>query len=101
MPKHLGKPAIYGSKKLRDFFASYALATSPLKSSIDAFLARSDSSYQTQFLLDCSIIPAIILLRQSHGVEILSELFYLTRTWCYSLHRERLRQLGRWKPDYK
>ena len=49
-----------------------------------------------QFLLDCSVIPQVISLSQEHGREALYHLFKVTRTWCYSLHRDRLKMLGRW-----
>ena len=41
-----------------------------------------------QFLLDPSVVPGVIDLCQQDLVP-LSMLFYLTRTWCYSLHRRR------------
>ena len=50
----------------------------------------------TQFMVDCSCLPQVILAVQLHGEIILHHLFRITRTWCYSLHRERLKQLGRW-----
>ena len=49
-----------------------------------------------QFLLDCSVIPQVISLTQEHGTDILCHLFKVTRTWCYSLHHDRLKMLGRW-----
>ena len=49
-----------------------------------------------QFLIDCSSIPEVITLSQKYGHSILNQLFKVTRTWCYSLHRERLKVLGRW-----
>ena len=49
-----------------------------------------------QFLLDCSTIPEVIRLVQEQGKAYQSHLFKVTRTWCYSLHRERLKILGRW-----
>ena len=49
-----------------------------------------------QFLLDCSTIPEVIRLVQEQGKVYLSHLFKVTRTWCYSLHRGRLKILGRW-----
>ena len=52
--------------------------------------------YLVQFTLDCSTLPSVILAVQEHGSSILEELFYLTRTWCFSIHRERMRMLGRW-----
>ena len=50
-----------------------------------------------QFLLDCSVIPDVISAKQNYGPEVLNPIFYITRTWCYALHRERLKILGRWK----
>ena len=52
--------------------------------------------YLLQFILDCSTLPSVILAVQNHGIYILDELFYLTRSWCFSIHRERMRRLGRW-----
>ena len=49
-----------------------------------------------QFLLDCSSIPKIISLVQLYGSQVLSFIFDISRTWVYSIHRERLRRLGRW-----
>ena len=50
-----------------------------------------------QFLLDCSVLPEVIQLSQTCGAEILIPLFRLTRTWCYILHKTRLKLLNRWK----
>ena len=51
-----------------------------------------------QFLLDCSVIPSIIALTQSTDKNIvLASLFKLTRTFCYSLHKERHKLLGLWE----
>ena len=49
-----------------------------------------------QFLLDCSVIPTVISAAQLHGQIIFQSLFYLTRTWCFTIHRERLNLLNRW-----
>ena len=56
----------------------------------------SEKDYLLQFLLDCSVLPTVITASQSYGDGIFSELFYLTRTWCFSVHRERMKMLGRW-----
>ena len=61
---------------------------------LEAFSSTDD--YLLQFLLDCSCLPQVILAVQKHGVTILEELFYLTRTWCFTIHRQRMRMLGRW-----
>ena len=49
------------------------------------------------FILDCSQFPVVISSVQNHGQDVLAEIFHVTRTWCYSLHRERLKLLRRWK----
>ena len=56
------------------------------------------SSDFVQFLLDCSVLPRVITLFQAyHGVlDILSLFFEVTRTWIYTIHRERLKRLNRW-----
>ena len=56
----------------------------------------TEKEYLLQFLLDCSVLPEVITATQSYGEGIFSELFYLTRTWCFSVHRERMKMLGRW-----
>ena len=56
----------------------------------------NDREYFMQFLLDCSVLPPVILATQRHGSSILEKLFYLTRTWCYAIHRKRMKNLGRW-----
>ena len=49
------------------------------------------------FLIDCSTIPSVISLADSYGSQLLSAMFEITRTWVFTLHRERLRRLNRWK----
>ena len=49
-----------------------------------------------QFILDCSVLPNVITLRQSDGPTAISLLFKFTRSWCYNIHKNRLKLLGRW-----
>ena len=51
---------------------------------------------QTQFLLDCSVLPDVIELKQKFGLIALEQLFYLTRTLCFSVHKMRCKLLGTW-----
>ena len=53
------------------------------------------SEYLLQFIMDCSVLPTVITASQKNR-NILSELFLLTRTWCFVIHRQRMRKLGRW-----
>ena len=61
---------------------------------IEAFL--NETEYLLQFIIDCSVLPPVINAVQAHGHGILEDLFYLTRTWCFSVHRQRMKMLGRW-----
>ena len=49
-----------------------------------------------QFLLDPSVVPSVISGCQ-RGLYSLEEIFPLTRTYCYAMHRRRLQLLGRFK----
>ena len=57
-------------------------------------LQNQTTDMAMQFLLDCSSLPAVVLLNQKSGAYTLERLFYLTHTWCYSIHRSRLIKLG-------
>ena len=49
-----------------------------------------------QFILDCTALPVVIRASQLDS-NILPLLLKVCRTWCYSIHRTRLKLLGRWK----
>ena len=49
-----------------------------------------------QFLLDASTHPTVISLTQLYGPNILQKVFHLTRSWCFAVHKERAKILGRW-----
>jgi hypothetical protein len=51
---------------------------------------------QVQFLLDCTVLPDVITLRQKQGKCVYDSLLYLTRTYCFSVHKTRLKLLGKW-----
>ena len=75
---------------------SRSLATkSPTCSSILDNIMHSDEETRVQFVLDCTVLPPVIAAAQ-HDKEVLPLLCKITRTWCYSLHRTRLKLLGRW-----
>ena len=56
------------------------------------YLAMSENE-NIPFLLDPSVLPEIIALTQDHGNEILNTVFYLTRSYCFSIHKSRLKLL--------
>jgi hypothetical protein len=47
-----------------------------------------------QLILDPTVLPKMILLSQQHGRIIFNTLLFLSRTFCYNIHRNRLKSLG-------
>ena len=89
-------PALQPTRdKLVQYTLSYAKRFPLVSNLLLTFLVPSHPLF-CQFLLDCSTVSQSISAKQIHGFEIYEHLFEVTRTWCYSLHRERLKILGRW-----
>ena len=61
------------------------------------YTVTQNSDDQLQFLLDCTVLPEMISLKQGQGSSVHESL--LTRSYCFSLHKERLKLLGKW--NYK
>ena len=80
---------------LSKFTLNYAKAFPHLSDILLTFTNPAHPDF-FQFLLDCSAVPQVISLEQLHSKESLYSLFKVTWTWCYSLHRDRLKMLGRW-----
>ena len=89
-------PALQPTRdKLVKFTMSYCQRVPYLSHIIFKYL-RPDHPLYCHFIIDCSTIPQIISATQEYGNEALAHFFNITRTWCYSLHRERMKILGRW-----
>ena len=58
-------------------------------------LENGNEQEQVQMFLDCSVIPSVISAYQDDKT-VIPLLYWVTRTWCYSLHRMRLKLLNRW-----
>ena len=80
---------------LREFTANFSKIHPHLREILLTFTAPQHPQF-CQFLMDCSVIHEVISFTQEHGQDKLYQLFKVTRTWCYSLHRDRLKMLGRW-----
>ena len=83
-------------RRLLSFTTDFIADKPILQPIIDAYLFSSDSNTTMQFLLDCSLLPLVIQAKQKYGPSIHQTLFKITRTWCRSLHRDRLKCLGRY-----
>ena len=72
----------------------------PLHNLILKILA-SPPGVQMRFILDCTAFPELIMLVQAYGQEIQNLVLYLTRTFAFSVHRQKQRLLGRWPEKAK
>ena len=61
----------------------------------EMFLAHPNEEKKIQFFLDPTVLPEVIAANQVE-TSIFPTLLRITMTWCYSLHRTRLKLLGRW-----
>ena len=82
-------------KKLQRFTLNFCESFPQVKSLVLKFCQPTHPQF-CQFLLDCSVLPQVILAKQTYGDEILHHLFSISRTWIYSIHRTRMKMLGRW-----
>ena len=51
----------------------------------------------TQLLLDPSVLSSAISIKQKQDPFIYQQLFKFSRSWCYSLHKSRMKLQGRWR----
>jgi hypothetical protein len=70
------------------------LSSRPHLSTVVDHYTSIPAPHLVQFLVDPSVLPLVICLEQEHGEEALFSIFYLTRTYCYSIHQSRLKALG-------
>ena len=76
-----------------------ALSLANTDSTVDQFVSKvldGTPSLFLQFLLDASVFPEVICLVQMYGDQPLKTLFHITRTWCFTIHKERASILQRW-----
>ena len=83
-------------EKLLRYSTEYTETTPDVIKKLILLLCNPSSPTFIQFLLDCSVLPCVILATQLHGNIVLEHLFSVSRTWIYCLHRDRLKLLGRW-----
>ena len=86
-------------RKMIDLCLNVSKETPVLRSLIQDLLHNSDQEQLMQLLLDCTVLPSVISLTQTYGQGLLQPLFYISRNWCYSIHRKRMNLLG--LPQYR
>ena len=80
--------------QLQSALESNTRISNPSKTLIKTYLSSSTNT-KVQFLVDASVLPDVISAVQKQN-SILQEIFQFTRSWCYAMHRRRLKLLGRW-----
>ena len=79
---------------LTDYFHKKTAENNDLRSLAKDVMMSSNPKTVVQFLLDPSVMPAVITATQNKKFT-LSEVFTLTRTYCYAIHRRRLQLTGK------
>ena len=87
------KPA---RQRVLSLWADYMQEKPDLIPVIMKYSTSTDSTLFMQFLLDCTILPDVRHLKQQRGDWVHDSLLYLTRTFCFSVHKSRLKLLGKW-----
>ena len=72
------------------------LRENPLFLPIVSFFSLSNGSVFLSFLLDPTTLPQAIELSHKYGPTIFEKLCYLTRTWLFCVHKERLKLMNLW-----
>ena len=88
---------------VRDRFTKLWLersSQSPALYQLIRMVLASPPSVQVQFILDPTCFNGMGMLVEIYGQPILDHVLYLTRTYAYYMHREKLKMLGRWPGDY-
>ena len=79
--------------KLLKFTSEYCHNRPKIRALVHEYCHPSHPQF-CQFIIDCSILPPVIPSVQQYGSEVLADLFHITRTWCYLLHKNRMKVLG-------
>ena len=66
------------------------------RSLILGILLSASEQLMMQFLLDCSSIPEVIHAATNYSEAVYNNIFYISRTWCFTIHKERMKRLCKW-----
>ena len=80
--------------KLLDLFSRVSLEHHAIASIVNSVFTKPNHSALLQLLLDCTTMPDVILATQVYGDHVQNRLLYLGRTWCYNIHRERMKLMN-------
>ena len=89
-------PSLAFRRKLLFEYWDRISSANPVAYNIIQIMKTTNQQIFLQFVLDCSVMPEVILAAQQHGDVIYNILFKATRTFCYSLYRTKLKLLDQW-----
>ena len=90
---HCPNPALVAARQRHAAYTVSFLADRPHLADLVNVCSEGTDQEQVQFLLDCSTVPAVIIAAQSSETDVVSDLFKLTRNFCFMIHNARTRQL--------
>ena len=88
-----GCPALVEARLSMLAFINAYLVPRPYLLPLFQALWEVEPSLTMQFLLDCSVIPAVITMSQESENPVLKDIFYLTRTYVFKIYVTRRRLL--------
>ena len=89
-------PAIEHTRhRLRSLWCLKTINCPPLHRLILEILGSSPE-HQVKFILNSTAFPELIKLVQAYGQELQNTVLYLTRTYAFAIHRQKMIHLGRW-----
>ena len=71
-----------------------SLESTDLSTIIYKIFLSGDQLLLMQLILDCTSLPEVIQTAKTGVTHTRDRLLYLGRSWCYSIHRERMNKLG-------
>ena len=80
--------------KLLDLLLKISVEHQALTTILSNAFTKPNHSTLLQLLLDCTSMPDVIHATQFSGDDLQNRLLYLGRTWCYAIHRERMKQMN-------
>lgn len=90
-------PALEGVRsQLQTLFSTKTIGFPSLHNLVMKKVLSSTATQQVKFILDASADVELLQLVQLHGQQVLDLVLYLTRTWAYCIHREKMILTGRW-----
>ena len=81
-------------KKVYSLYHKVSLESTDLSTIIYKIFLSGDQLLLMQLILDCTSLPEVIQTAKTGVTHTRDRLLYLGRSWCYSIHRERMNKLG-------